>query len=106
MNLLCIIIQTTYHGFPNGPTTLAYDTDSQILAIGTKHGEIRVYGRPGVEFVANSDGGSSIIDLFMISGLHQLISVSADNKILTWELTTEGKPALVLIKEFRLDPEG
>lgn len=42
----------------------------------------------------------------MISGLHQLISVSADNKILTWELTTEGKPALVLIKEFRLDPEG
>lgn len=103
---MCSFFQTTYHGFPNGPTALAFDSDSQLLAIGTKHGELRVCGRPGVEFSAVDDSGSPITALFSIAGLHQLISVSANNKIVTWELATEGKPTLSPIKEFRLDPEG
>ena len=85
---------------------MAYDPDSQILAIGTKHGELRVYGRPGVEFIADTNSGSPIRALFIISGLHQVISVAANNNIVTWELTTEGKPALSSIKEFTLDSEG
>ena len=101
-----VFVQTTYHGFPNGPTALAFDKDSQLLVIGTKFGELRVFGRPGVEFSVVCDTGSPITALFAISGLHQLISVSADNSIVTWELATEGKPTLSIIKEFRLDPEG
>lgn len=105
-SILFHFIQTTYHGFPNGPTALAFDKDSQLLVIGTKFGELRVFGRPGVEFSVVSDTGSPITALFTVSGLHQLISVSADNKIVTWELATEGKPTLSAIKEFVLDPEG
>ena len=85
---------------------MAFDSESQLLAIGTKHGEIRVYGRPGVQFRACSDSSSPITALFMISGLHQLISVSADNSIATWEVTTEGQPTLSIVKDFKLDPEG
>lgn len=98
--------QTTYHGFPSGPTSLAFDVESQILVIGTKGGELRVYGRPGVEFKATIGSEASITALFMISGIHQIIAVSADNCITTWELTTEGKPALSPVKQFQLDPEG
>ena len=76
------------------------------MVIGTKYGELRAYGRPGVEFKANSDGDSSIRYLFVISGLHQIISVSADNCISTWELATEGKPSLSLLEQFKLDSEG
>lgn len=80
--------------------------ESQILVIGTRYGELRVYGRPGVEFKASIESGASITALFMISGIHQVISVSADNCITTWELTTEGQPALLPVKQFKLDPEG
>lgn len=65
-----------------------------------------MYGRPGVEFKADLDNGSSVTAVFMISGVHQLISVSADNNIVLWELATEGQPALTLTKQLKLDPEG
>lgn len=65
-----------------------------------------MYGRPGVEFKADTGSSSPIRYLFIISGLHQIISVCADNYISTWELTTEGKPSLSVVKQFRLDPEG
>lgn len=77
-----------------------------MLVIGTNSGGLRVYGRPGVEFIADCESGSPVTALFMISGVHQLISVSANNSVVTWELTTEGKPTLSSIKDFRLDPEG
>ena len=103
----CIIfVQTTYHGFPDGPTALTFDPESRILVIGTKYGELRAYGRPGVEFKADCDGDAAIRYLFIISGLHQIISVSAANCISTWELATEGKPSLSLVKQFKLDSEG
>ena len=101
-----VAIQTTYHGFPDGPTALTFDSESRILVIGTKSGELRAYGRPGVEFKADSDSGSEIKHLFVIAGLHQIISVAADNCILSWELSTEGKPTLSLIKQFKLDSDG
>lgn len=65
-----------------------------------------MYGRPGVEFMANTESNTAITALFMISGVHQLISVSADNCVTTWELVSEGKPALTQVKQFQLDPEG
>lgn len=98
-------LQTTYHGFPNGPTCVAFDPESHLLAIGTKYGELRVYGRPGVEFRTTADNESPVYAIFMISGLHQLISVTADNSIATWELSTEGQSTLCVIKQLKLDPE-
>ena len=38
-----LFLQTVRHGFPYGPTALAYDPVQNLLAIGTKTGSLRMY---------------------------------------------------------------
>ncbi len=65
-----------------------------------------MYGRPGVEFRAVLKNKVPISSLFFIQGVHQLISVSADNTVATWEMSTDHQPTLSVIKEFNIDPDG
>ena len=41
--------RTLVHGYPYKPTAMAWDPVQRLLAIGTKEGDIRVLGRPGVD---------------------------------------------------------
>ena len=34
--------QSVYHGFPMSPSAISYDDESQLLAIGTETGELRM----------------------------------------------------------------
>ena len=79
--------------------------DTQLLAVGTKLGELRVFGRPGVEFRAFAANKSAIKSIFFISSVHQLLTVSIDNSITAWELSTDGQPALTVSSEFIMDLE-
>ena len=99
-------IQTAYHGFPSAPTAISYEPASQLLAIGTKYGDFRVYGRPGIEFRASTDTKVPIKEIFAFRNLHQFITVSGDNSVVLWELSTDGQPLLTPTKEFKMDPEG
>lgn len=98
--------QTAYHGFPSSPSAITFEPASQLLAIGTKYGDFRVYGRPGIEFKATTDSKAPINEIFAFRNLHQFITVSGDNSVVLWELNTEGQPLLTPTKEFKMDPEG
>ena len=100
--------QTAYHGFPSSPTAISFEPEDQFLSIGTKTGEFRIYGRPGVEFHAQLDSGAEIQEIFSLKGLHQFITVSVDNRLILWQLEgEEGAPCeLKAIKDYHLDPDG
>lgn len=100
------MLKTTYHGFPSGPSALAFDPENQLLVIGTKFGELRVFGRPGVEFRALTASKSALTAIFCVSAIHQLVTVSEDNTITGWELNTEGQLTLTVNSELAFDHEG
>ena len=41
---------TFRHGFPLKPTALAFDPLQRIMAIGSRSGAVRLYGRPGIYY--------------------------------------------------------
>ena len=100
--------QTAFHGFPSSPTAISFEPEDQFLSIGTKNGEFRIYGRPGVEFRAELENGAAIQEIFSLKGLHQFITVSADNRLILWQLNGGDQTpcSLTFSKEYRLDPEG
>jgi len=99
-------LQTTYHGFPSGPSALAFDAENQFLVVGTKLGELRVFGRPGVEFRAVTASKSPLTAVLCVSAVHQLVTVAEDNTITAWELNTDGLPALNVNNELTIDRDG
>ena len=103
-----VLSQTAFHGFPSSPTAISFEPEDQFLSIGTKNGEFRIYGRPGVEFRAELDNGAAIQEIFSLKGLHQFITVSADNRLILWQLNggDQTPSSLAYVKEYRLDPEG
>ena len=105
---LSLLPQTAFHGFPSSPTAISFEPEDQFLSIGTKNGEFRIYGRPGVEFRAELDNGAAIQEIFSLKGLHQFITVSADNRLILWQLNGGDQTpcSLTYVKEYRLDPEG
>ena len=56
--------QTIRYGLPFEPTTLAYDPIQKVLAVGSKSGDIRLYGKPGVETYVCHEEGRAIKHLF------------------------------------------
>lgn len=98
--------QSGYLGFPSSPTALSYEPDSQLLAIGTKYGEFRIYGRPGVEFRSSTREKVAITEIFTFSSLHLFITVSEDNTVVLWDIDSEGQGELQVTKEFKLDSDG
>lgn len=80
------------HGFQHKPSAIAYDSKLQLLAIGTRTGTLRVYGKPGVELVAQESSAaasSSIQELFFLEEQGRIISVCDDgeqNSLHLWEI--------------------
>ncbi|GFW34183.1 LLGL scribble cell polarity complex component 2 [Trichonephila clavipes] len=90
-------------GFPYKPTTLTWDPFLHLMAIGTQHGLIRIYGAPGVQFCAELRQKISITDLIFIPKKARLISLCTDNSLHLWELNEKnGIWCLEEIKSFVL----
>ena len=100
--------QTAFHGFPSSPTAISFEPENQFLSIGTRDGEFRIYGRPGVEFRAQLENNAEILEIFSLKGLHQFITVSSDNRLILWQLEGgEEMPCMLrATKDYRLDPDG
>ncbi|XP_054707407.1 lethal(2) giant larvae protein homolog 1-like [Uloborus diversus] len=73
-------------GFPHKPTALSWDSHLCLMAIGTQHGSIRIYGAPGVQFCGELRQRLCIIDLIFIPKKARLISLCSDNSLHLWEL--------------------
>jgi len=97
--------QTIYHGFPHRPSALAYDKKLDLLAIGTKEGELRVYGKAGVEFQTSIDQERKIDTIIFIENTSQLIVKCEDNTIYLFEIPNNltddlNSDELILVKTF------
>lgn len=97
--------QTLFHGFPHRPSALAYDKKLNLLAIGTKEGSLRVYGRAGVEFRASIDQERKIDTIIFIENTSQLLIKCEDNSIHLYEIPNNltadvNNSELILIKSF------
>jgi lethal(2) giant larvae protein len=84
--------QTTVpHGFPHHPTALAYDAELSLIAVTSKRGILRVYGRPGVEYSVDlPEVESDIKEIHFLPGKRgQLILLTADGLIQLWEIKSQ-----------------
>ena len=43
------------YGFPHKPACIGWDPELRLVAVGTKTGQVRVFGRPGVEIIGQLD---------------------------------------------------
>ncbi|NXG38388.1 L2GL1 protein, partial [Dromaius novaehollandiae] len=78
--------QTVEHGFPNQPSSLAFDPKLRIMAIGTKSGAVKVYGAPGVEFTGLHKETATVTQLHFLPGQGWLLSLLDDNTLHLWEI--------------------
>ncbi|KAL7669248.1 hypothetical protein ACOME3_009913 [Neoechinorhynchus agilis] len=95
-------------GFPYRPTCVACDSCEKLLAIGTRFGQIKIYGKEFVQFslfdvtvnqsnnnlneaskpTGEAESSSSIWFLSFRSNHGQLISINRQNTICLWDLRT------------------
>ena len=113
-------------GFPSKPSAMDYDKKLKLLAIGTKNGDIRVYGAPGTnqqQLSCYQDVHPfPILRILFIQGQNQLITLServhrndSTNKgeshlfLVLWQIphsNDEPQSNLVQkIKEYQLEPK-
>ncbi|XP_019855603.1 PREDICTED: lethal(2) giant larvae protein homolog 2-like [Amphimedon queenslandica] len=96
--------KSVFHGFPMSPSAINFDDESQLLAIGTETGELRIYGQPGVEFAGRTSSEKTITKIFSFGSLYQYLTVQDDNSLLLWQLEGEsGLPALKIANEFVME---
>ena len=97
--------QTLLHGFPHRPSALAYDRKLNLIAIGTREGSLRVYGKTGVEFYASIDQERKIDSIVFVENTSQLIIKCEDNSIHLLEIPNNlasdvNSSELILVKSF------
>ncbi|KAG8192245.1 hypothetical protein JTE90_014103 [Oedothorax gibbosus] len=74
------LAKTLRHGFPFHPTAVAFDPIQRLLAIGTHSGDLRVFGRPGVEyFMEHSD--FPILQILFLINEGAMVTVTGDDCI-------------------------
>ncbi|KAG9510031.1 Ribonucleoside-diphosphate reductase large subunit [Fragariocoptes setiger] len=74
------------HGFPYEPTAIDYDPIQRVLAVGTKSGALRVFGRPGVDVHGQHKPEYAVLHIKFMVNQGQLITVTADDSIHLWSL--------------------
>ncbi|CAF2052766.1 unnamed protein product [Rotaria magnacalcarata] len=74
LNKICV------RGFPSRPSSLAYDAQLKLIAIGTHAGEIRIYGQPNFQLSYSLDPNqsSSIRKLIFLDGVGRLLVLTVD----------------------------
>uniref|UniRef100_A0A8C5PSX4 LLGL scribble cell polarity complex component 1 n=1 Tax=Leptobrachium leishanense TaxID=445787 RepID=A0A8C5PSX4_9ANUR len=78
--------KTVEHGFPNQPSSLAFDPLLRIMAIGAKSGAVKIYGAPGVEFTGLHGDMATVMQMHFLPGQGRLLSLLDDNTLHLWEL--------------------
>ncbi|XP_068228736.1 syntaxin-binding protein 5 isoform X3 [Palaemon carinicauda] len=78
------VAKTVRHGFPYQPTSLAFDPIQKVLAIGTKHGSIRLIGRPGVDVHVRHESEAAVLHVLFLNNEGALVSATADDSIHLW----------------------
>ncbi|TNN13306.1 Syntaxin-binding protein [Schistosoma japonicum] len=88
------------HGFPYKPTCIAFDPVQRIVAIGTKSGFIRIFGRPGVDCCICHPSASAVIQIFFLINEGGLVSICSDDVAHLWNIRQKN-PEIVHSLQFK-----
>ncbi|KAI3451362.1 hypothetical protein Pfo_008027 [Paulownia fortunei] len=75
-----------HYGIPSGSMLLAYDSIQQILAISTKDGQIKLFGKDGSQALLESSETIPSKFLLFIENQGILLNVNVNNHIEVWDL--------------------
>ena len=76
---------TLRHGFPNKPTALAFDPLQKIMAIGSRSGIVRLYGKPGVDVEFKHEKEAAVFKMIFVVNTGRLLTATVDNVISLWD---------------------
>lgn len=76
---------TVRHGFPFKPLSMAYDPIQHLLAIGTRCGEVRVFGRPGLDMEIRHESDCQVLQILFVVNEGRLITVCSDDTLNLWD---------------------
>lgn len=93
------VCKTVRHGFPFQPTSVAYDPVQHILAIGTKSGSLRIFGRPGVDCHCCHPEEAAVIQILFLINEGALVTVCSDDTLHLWNYRQK-KPEIVHTLKF------
>ncbi|CAH8871463.1 unnamed protein product [Trichobilharzia szidati] len=88
------------HGFPYQPTCIAFDPVQRIIAVGTKSGCIRIFGRPGVDYNICHPSASSVFQIFFLVNEGGLVSICGDDVAHLWNIRQKN-PEIVHSLQFK-----
>ncbi|CAH8438141.1 unnamed protein product [Dicrocoelium dendriticum] len=88
------------HGFPYRPSCMAFDPVQKILAVGTKTGIIRIFGRPGVDYVVSHPSPAAVLQIWFLINEGGLISICEDDIAHLWSIR-QRSPELVHSLQFK-----
>ncbi|KAL5010941.1 hypothetical protein ScPMuIL_013246, partial [Solemya velum] len=66
------------------PTSVAYDPVQHLLAIGTKNGSLRIFGRPGVDIHCHHEADIAVIQILFLVNEGGLVTVCSDDTLHLW----------------------
>ncbi|KAL5473173.1 hypothetical protein EMCRGX_G027621 [Ephydatia muelleri] len=90
------------HGYPLGPSCMAFDEYRRVLFIGTASGELKMVGCPGVELTACHEDINKVIQILPFATKPAIITLCANNLLHKWNLTdSHGRPQLELSKTYK-----
>ncbi|CAH8629326.1 unnamed protein product [Schistosoma intercalatum] len=88
------------HGFPHQPTCIAFDPVQRIVAVGTKCGFIRIFGRPGVDCSISHPSASAVLQIFFLVNEGGLVSICGDDVAHLWNIRQKN-PEIVHSLQFK-----
>ncbi|XP_054708194.1 syntaxin-binding protein 5-like [Uloborus diversus] len=94
------ILKTIRHGFPFQPTAIAFDPVQRILAIATKNGSLRLFGRPGVDICVQHELDSAVVQILFLINEGALVTVCADDSVHLWNIRQK-RPEIVHTLRFQ-----
>lgn len=89
------------HGFPHAPSCFALDEELSLFCICTKAGTVRVYGRPGVEFISYHPSEGSVIQAHFVPGQGRLVTLGDNNELSLWEIVDTQLELVETISDFK-----
>ncbi|XP_069195233.1 syntaxin-binding protein 5 isoform X2 [Procambarus clarkii] len=94
------VAKTVRHGFPYQPTAVAFDPIQKVLAVGTKHGSIRLIGRPGVDVHVKHESEAAVLHVLFLMNEGALVTATADDFIHLWNYRQK-RPEIVHSLKFQ-----
>eukprot|EP00850_Spirogloea_muscicola_P007795 SM000040S14807 [mRNA] locus=s40:480660:490525:+ [translate_table: standard] len=75
-----------HHGVPSSASILAYEPVQRLLAVGTRIGQIKVFGGQGVEALLQSSNKAPCRLLEFVPNRGRLIQITTRNDVEVWDL--------------------